>query len=879
MQKCKNCNKKKCTCEVPCYEEGCAEKLDASCVFYHPENSKRSLLSCFLGLSNKVSLQTILEKLDTKLCDVIIQNKVQVSSTDTAASWLDDKLKVGDCLVKTITTDEDGIQAISFSLDLECVAQLLHDYNVVIYTAVTQVCGLNTTTIYASGCTTSTIEWYRGSSLIGTGTSIVVNSTGVYSAKCGGVVSNTIAIQNIGACSETPTPTPQPSPSPSPSPLPVGGSCSGITEFQSIGTFSSYPVVAINWNGTSNGWVPALVIVGSPNKYYVKGKNIFSHAQFTFVANPPSQDCFIPTTSDFGGNSFPSSLTGTPGGFTKLFDEGGFPYFVLTAAPVPLPLPVPTSSPVPVPNPIPPVPTSGLANLIIPYTLETTENTFNINQFSNMSLPSNHKFILGNGSPGFTEWQGSIPLKIYQIGVTHYGNNNAYTIPEAPNTNQYWFDGFTGTILNVCSEIQGAYPDVSNVFTSNFASVSRTSRLAIGLNCYYKRSTGYDYVSGTYARDSDFGYYLLDEEQFNGPGIVDFLGEVLEGWRSGQANSILNRYGGVANGFYLYNGLTNYPHGYSDAQILSYRDWYSVVTPGYRAAKATFDISGGYFRVPVVDTNIYKKSGSSFILDGLGRRQLRDDTFDVNLYTRTHRMWKEPDPEMKLYGVIPGPADWKTDVEWMLQEMYLFQDYLQLVMLGRSKYEFGDYDISRWKNYDVKADVTISAKTEFWTYGGNSHKIREVGEIGHLYTVLFAFFNGVNSYATWDIGFEGQGLGPANSTSGLGNKIRPLGEDLYPQHTDLNGDPYWNPSNPGYTGYPNRASDNYSRYIVLIAAMQTFAKLVQDNSYVFDTTLRYIRFNTPIYAFRNKEILCNGIYQNNKFSFVMISPYHNPECL
>ncbi len=509
---------------------------------------------------------------------------------------------------------------------------------------------------------------------------------------------------------------------------------------------------------------------------------------------------------------------------------------------------------------------------IVPYQLENTQNTFNISQFEDISLPPNHKAALGFGAPGFVEWGKSEPLEILKKGFTHYNNADAYTERQAPSPSQHWFIGFSNLIRDVAAEMREQFPDAAKVAYSSWSEVSERTAMEIGKRCWEKRSSGFDIEKKTYTRSSEQGYYLLDEEQF--PGDVNpFLGNVLRGWRQANRTCIINLYGRPINYFYL-KDLKGYPHGYSDEDILTFRQAgsFALNHPAFRQAGVTLDVSGGYFRVPVVKSSIYEIRDGKYVLNKDGRRVLRKDTFKERIFGREFGLFPQPSAMQQKHSRTPDRAGWKTDVEWMLQELYLYQDYLTIASLNYAASEYNDYDISRWRKYNLKKTVTFRPRTEPWTYGGNDYRIRESGEYAILYQVLFAFFNGVDYVESWDNGWGGESLKPV----GYGKQeIKPVGGRLYPvpgYDWDEEKD-YWNPGQKEKFSESAAGDDNYSRYVVYTAAVQTFAKVCRDNGYVFDSTLRYIRFNPPVHTFKNKEILANGIYQKNRLSMVMMYPY------
>jgi hypothetical protein len=148
-----------CTCRAklePCATTACKEKISTDCVWYKFGNqASMSKLLCFLGVSNNTNLTTILEKLDERLCplfhyhpsacarqllglpattDILFiiekllnyictatDEKVKVTPTDRTGGYLNDKIDLGDCLVKTVIADLTGNQKLRISIDFNCL--------------------------------------------------------------------------------------------------------------------------------------------------------------------------------------------------------------------------------------------------------------------------------------------------------------------------------------------------------------------------------------------------------------------------------------------------------------------------------------------------------------------------------------------------------------------------------------------------------------------------------------------------------------------------------------------------------------------------------------------------------------------------------------
>lgn len=232
MGKCNSCSKSNtsCTCKKkpePCCNS-CTEKVSTNCVIYDV-TPNRSNLTCFLGVNNGTSLTKILEILDKKLCipvskcakeklglgyetdismavikmlEYICQQedvKIKVSEEDASNGYLFEKVTVGDCIKKSISTDYLGNESLKLELDFPCIEDKLsccggNNTSISIQGANT-VCGNNSTLLTAvSNCSTP-IVWSNGL----TGPTIQATA-GIYYATCGGRQSNIITITSTGNC-------------------------------------------------------------------------------------------------------------------------------------------------------------------------------------------------------------------------------------------------------------------------------------------------------------------------------------------------------------------------------------------------------------------------------------------------------------------------------------------------------------------------------------------------------------------------------------------------------------------------------------------------------------------------------------------------------
>lgn len=236
-----SCNKcKKHTCNGTCAP--CAERIDSRCVIYKP-NSSTSSLDCFLKLPTNVSVEKIVESIDSKLCNLftvdlspcvqtmlglkkIVDLKlaftkllnyvctqqdrlVKVSVNDTKSDYLFNKIVLGDCLVKTIEVDNEGIEQVKIDIDFVCFASKIpqcievdccsnsgNGFNIT--SNVTTICGNNTVLLTSNGCLGTTL-WFKNGVQVGSGATYT-GTAGTYYASCNGNQSNTIVVTNDGPC-------------------------------------------------------------------------------------------------------------------------------------------------------------------------------------------------------------------------------------------------------------------------------------------------------------------------------------------------------------------------------------------------------------------------------------------------------------------------------------------------------------------------------------------------------------------------------------------------------------------------------------------------------------------------------------------------------
>lgn len=208
-----------------CIQDPCPDgKMDAACVYYEFNKPESSELNC-LNISGNTSVKEILERIDLALCEKQITDKdesVKVSSLDTKAGYLNDKITTGDCIHTTVTIDNK----LKFELDFTCICNKLKDLNctgsvqpctptasVPVVTAnKTSFCGSETVTLFVTNYN-GNLQWYKDNVLISGATSntfTVLSGSGTYFVKnttvCDNRDSNTVILTYSANCGCSPQP-------------------------------------------------------------------------------------------------------------------------------------------------------------------------------------------------------------------------------------------------------------------------------------------------------------------------------------------------------------------------------------------------------------------------------------------------------------------------------------------------------------------------------------------------------------------------------------------------------------------------------------------------------------------------------------------------
>jgi hypothetical protein len=374
--------KPKCTCKrvwEPEYEVGCTEKIDSKCVIYRPEGGS-SLIKDFIGINTRTSIEVILETFDSKLASLflleltqcsrdlldlpqvtnvklalsklldhvcVLQDKyVKVTSSDTAAGFLYNKITTGECVQKRTVTDLTGTQTLEIYLDYECIAAKLPtvievnccNQGFTIETSTNEICNSTLATLTAYNCS-DTVVWYKNGMIIGTGNTYT-GGVGNYYAKCGSIQSNTIT---VSACSCEPVWSDK---------IPVEIYCGAVIDLDPCKLW----IKQSNQCNNLTQWVE-----------YTGSGSINASQCDGCVQTPTPVPVPVPVPTP--------TPTPTP---TPVPTPVPVPVPVGSPTPVPVPVPTPTPVPTPVPVPVPvptpvpvPVPTPTPTPVPVPVTLVT----------------------------------------------------------------------------------------------------------------------------------------------------------------------------------------------------------------------------------------------------------------------------------------------------------------------------------------------------------------------------------------------------------------------------------------------------------------------------------------------------------------------------
>jgi hypothetical protein len=536
-------------------------------------------------------------------------------------------------------------------------------------------------------------------------------------------------------------------------------------------------------------------------------------------------------------------------------------------------------------SPPQPAPTNGVWT---PYKLEMTPNTLNLAQFPDAKLPPHHLAILGYGFPSFADEPRNPILKVLTIGFTHFINAGAFRDTNVLPGCQYSFENMNAMASDAADKIikEGKYKTEYGSFEGiterkqSFGGITREGALELGKYMFFLRSHSWSPDTQSWSRPTDDGsWIMMDEEEIlwqKGANASQYAGWLMEGHAMAAPRKKIGFYGHPVT-WLFHNAYDN-----SDAAVETFLQndrAYGFDSESWKKAAPYIDLSAGYFKIPYIQkSSLYKKDANGeYLKDDRGARIWRDDTFTEVMFGHTNHIWAEPEPDLRNFqqndkgggkvapaleegwkwtswcGHDRNPA-WQPEVKMMVDGIYRYADYIITSKLLLSKADFGDMDISHWRDARLRAYVERRPRTEPWTYGGNTRWIRETGETALKYEVMFAYLAGVQAVSTWD-----------NGGSVSEQSIKPQGQSVYGQEEFLEG----------IEGKPGPHPDNYSRYVVWSAAVNTFARLM--NGVPVDETLTYIRFYYPIVGSRNREVISTGIYSGTRFIVMFNYPLLDPQ--
>ncbi len=525
-----------------------------------------------------------------------------------------------------------------------------------------------------------------------------------------------------------------------------------------------------------------------------------------------------------------------------------------------------------------------------PYKLETTNNTLNFAQFPDAQLPPHHFSILGYGFPSFSNEMRNPILKVLTIGHTHLSNNSAFPDEATRPSAHYSFESVPAMASDAADKIiqEGKYKEIYGNLAGiasrkqDINGITREGALELGKYMFYARSHSWSPNQQSWSRPTNNGaWIMMDEEEY--PWKSDkaslFASWLMEGHAEVAPDKKIGFYGHPVTWrmHRPYQDMTN-----TELEEFLRTEQTPFDTPSWKKAAPYIDLSPGYFKIPYLEKNsLYKKNASGqYLKDKNGARIWRDDNFTEVIFGHTNHIWAEPEADLRNFQrndqghakcapeLEPGwhwdswcgherNPQWLPEVKMMVEGIYRYADYILVSKLLLSKANFGDRDISYWRPAKLKTYVERRPRTEPWTWGGNTRWIREIGETGLKYQVMFAFLSGIQAVSTWDNG-------------GILFKetdLKPYGENVYAQGEFL-------PSigeNDSTTPQP----DNYSRYVVWTAAVNTFARLMK--GIPVDESMKYVRFYYPIAGSRNKEVISTGIYSGKRLIVMFNYPLLDPD--
>lgn len=305
-------------------------------------------------------------------------------------------------------------------------------------------------------------------------------------------------------------------------------------------------------------------------------------------------------------------------------------------------------------------------------------------------------------------------------------------------------------------------------------------------------------------------------------------------------------------------------------------------SPGWKNSSWFVDANGGYSKVPfLTNVDIYEKENGKFTFDKNGKRIFRNENFNMSIYGQEFSILARPDEfirynlrnsrsgerkfgrenvDIKADGSAsikrelvkqgfewdpngmsrPYPQYWEPETKMWVDGIYRRADGIMADLLMLGKLEKGVWDITK-ANVKHKLYGEHRPRTEPWTFGGNSVKVREVGESQIFYDTFMLLLSGGQAASSWDDG---------HYRTDLPSKGNPLYGEIK-DNKWVYYDDYW------------------ARYHSKLAAVQTVMKPLE-GSKVSDWT--YIHFYYPFWGQKNSEVISSGIYFKGKLYVFFLNP-------
>jgi hypothetical protein len=601
-----------------------------------------------------------------------------------------------------------------------------------------------------------------------------------------------------------------------------------LTEQQLIAIWNPNPTESYEMRARSlgsNGWYLTQTVSTSPDIYAVRAWSMLDSNSVVIITNTDNYDNLLGLVSSVHGLAEPANVP-IPSGYTRYQSaEGTWLYTEGT-------------------------PQSQLSEIFVSYTPTSVDNSINLSQFPDVTVPSKLNFVFGHGSPMFTEMLNTTPAIQLRKGWTHTSNGSVAGVSKIPASATSKFQVPTQRIIDRLDAINTNYKYDFGLFSTQEA-------YNIGFDIAINTGSMIDPETNTFSKP--VAHYLFDEEEIN-DAINQYhfkMGYIMKGVSAGLTAENLLVFYGRATSYNLAGGAyaESYPFGYSQAFIDQLPNDYFAYAQAYAEANTFLDISGGYFRTPIPPTQTYyQKSGGQYVLNA-GKRVFRTDAFTDTIWGKTVNFLNAPDALFLQYSnaagssVYQNPSLYRNDAYWAIHNQYRMHDKVQLNSIMLNKAFTGQTDISYWQEHGTKPWAVVRPFTENYTFGGNSSEVRPLDDAALRFMVYSTVMQGVRGMETWEAGTGGETQLSA-AGSGQTYTIEPDGTRLYVN------------------------DETFAPYEAYTSAVQGVIKAYEGRS--FNNTLKYFHFSKYVESYQNKEILGGGIYQGDKLHLWLCYPYHDP---